>query len=910
MISAISSYLYALIIYPLEMFIETVFSISMEMVPSAGYAIIFVSIAVQLLVLPMYKRADEIQAEERSKQQKLSKWIKHIKKTFKGDEQLMILSEYYRQNDYQPWFSLRGMLPLLLQVPFFIAAYHFLSNCAALDGASFYFLKDMGSPDAMFTVGGLTINVMPIAMTLINIVSGMIYTRGLPIKDKLQLYITAGVFLVLLYTSPSGLVFYWTLNNLFSLFKNIFMKVIKHPGLIAAIASILFVLAYSYKCMSRGALETSSGRIVIVIILAVGFLPAINLILERFTKKPVLPVTNEDKRIFMVSSVIMAVTTGLLIPTITIASSPAEFVIRGCYVNPLLQVIYSFTVACGIFVLWGNLIFNFYSVKARRILCLLLPVISVCTLVDLQFFRLHLGNMSMNMIYYDTFIYTIREQLFNLAVLLGIALILILIYKFKKKFFLFICYDLLCVCLILCAVNMVKIQNTLNSTVNLKNDEYYLKNDARYCLDKSGKNVIVFFLDRASGPFIPYILNEKPELADIYSDFTYYKNTMSFGTHTASGAPALLGGYEYMPLCLQDPENDSSDPHGDSAKLLPLIFAENGYKTTVFDTPYYVDMEDKTIEEYYHDVHPEINAYRVDGVVKTEEEAKRDYRYFCEAARSNFIRHGIFLGSPVIFRCLLYDNGNYLRQVHFDDRNEYASHIEELDKLPELARITDEGSNTYTFIENDTTHSLDVNLQMPDYTLEEKVDNSDFLQKWKETLDETPGNPGIKMYTDPQIQAYEVNMGALLSIGKWLEYLKSNGLYDNTRIIIAADHGYCYFLFDDLMKDVGNGEEIDLEMFMPLLMVKDFADENTTEKAPKSLVTSDEFMTNADVPALAMEGLIQNPVNPFTKNKFLPDRKYSGPLYALEASIWFSVKPDDVYNPDNWTVTDPNSPGR
>ena len=44
-------------------------------------------------------------------------------------------------------------------------------------------------------------------------------------KDKVQTYGLAAVFLVLLYQSPSGLVFYWTLNNLFSLIKNVFYRI-------------------------------------------------------------------------------------------------------------------------------------------------------------------------------------------------------------------------------------------------------------------------------------------------------------------------------------------------------------------------------------------------------------------------------------------------------------------------------------------------------------------------------------------------------------------------------------------------------------------------------------------------------------------------------------------------------------
>ncbi len=65
-------------------------------------------------------------------------------------------------------------------------------------------------------------------MTIINIGSGIIYTKGFPLRDKLQLYGMAGLFLVLLYNSPAGLVYYWILNNIFSLVKNLFYK-LKNP---------------------------------------------------------------------------------------------------------------------------------------------------------------------------------------------------------------------------------------------------------------------------------------------------------------------------------------------------------------------------------------------------------------------------------------------------------------------------------------------------------------------------------------------------------------------------------------------------------------------------------------------------------------------------------------------------------
>ena len=76
-------------------------------------------------------------------------------------------------------------------------------------------------PDALLTIGGLSINLLPVLMTVINIISSSIYTKGAPLKEKVQLYGMALLFLVLLYDSPSGLVLYWTANNTFSLIKNI-----------------------------------------------------------------------------------------------------------------------------------------------------------------------------------------------------------------------------------------------------------------------------------------------------------------------------------------------------------------------------------------------------------------------------------------------------------------------------------------------------------------------------------------------------------------------------------------------------------------------------------------------------------------------------------------------------------------
>ena len=218
--------LYMIFIYPVYMFVEFIFFLANNITDDyIGFSIVLLSVAVNVICLPIYNVAEKWQEKERNIQKKLKPKVNDIKAVFSGDERYMILSAYYRQNHYHPVYAMRGMFALLIQIPFFIAAYKLLSGLPMMNNASFWFLKDLSNPDGLLHFAGMHINILPIVMTLINIIASVIYSKGFGIKEKLQLYITAAVFLILLYNSPSGLVFYWTLNNVFSLFKNIFYKI-------------------------------------------------------------------------------------------------------------------------------------------------------------------------------------------------------------------------------------------------------------------------------------------------------------------------------------------------------------------------------------------------------------------------------------------------------------------------------------------------------------------------------------------------------------------------------------------------------------------------------------------------------------------------------------------------------------
>ena len=155
---------------------------------------------------------------------------------------------------------MKGATSLFLEIPFFIAAYKFLSGLQLLNGVSFGPIADLGRPDGLLVIGGMHINLLPIIMTAINLVSCVIFTKGSLLKTKIQLYSMAIFFLVFLYTSPAGLVFYWTLNNTFSLVKTIFYK-LKNPGKVLSIlGSVVGIVLLKFRQRRKKQREPGTGR--------------------------------------------------------------------------------------------------------------------------------------------------------------------------------------------------------------------------------------------------------------------------------------------------------------------------------------------------------------------------------------------------------------------------------------------------------------------------------------------------------------------------------------------------------------------------------------------------------------------------------------------------------------------------
>ncbi len=818
--------LYYTIIYPIELLLEVCFTLINRVSGNPGTAITGVSIVINFLLLPLYLRADAIQSEEKKRQEAMKRWTDHIRKVFKGDEKVMMLSTYYRKMDYHPLYSLRSSVSLLLQIPFFMAAYHFLSGLNLLNGTSFLFIPDLGAADGLLRIGTLTINVLPVLMTLINCIAAVIYTRGTPLKDNIQIYVLAGLFLILLYPSPSGLVLYWTMNNVFSLVKNI---VLKEP-----------------------AAKSEGGS------------------------------TQKDRSVSSYIGGVLALTclTGLAIPSALVASSPTEFVELLAYKNPMTYVISTLCISAGFFLCWLSVFYALASKKGKKWIRLIIWLLCGVWTIDYFLFATNTGIISADLQYKVFPVHSVKEMLIQLGVLIA-ALIVLFFVQRKKPVVINWIYAVLTASLVLISCfNAIRVNRVLAQT---DLDVYDISEEPSFNLSTRGKNVIVIMLDKAISGYVPFLMAEKPDLKRQFSGFTYYPNTVSFGMHTNFTSASLYGGYEYSPVAM-NARTDMTlrEKHDEAISVLPVLFSDEGYESTVIDPPYagYTTWPDLSL----YDKYPNVTAYHARGHFAVKEY----YATVENSRRRSFFMYSLVRVSPMPVQPYIYDAAEYLRaekpgKVHWDILTCWGV----LANMNKMTKIEDTENNTFMILDNEMTHQQ-TEFQLPDYDLIGNVDNTGLEKGYR--IDEEGNRLEIPERLD--YIEYHTNAAALIMVGEWLDYLRQMGVYENTRIIIVADHGDTLGNFPGLILDDGT----DMEQANPLFMVKDFGD--------GEFRVSHEYMTNADTPVLAVKDLVQDPTNPFTGAKLDGHEKYEDLQYVTLSHNWSTIDPPNNADAIRFTTDD------
>lgn len=766
-------------------------------------------------------------------------------------------------------------------------------------------------------------------MTAINIASSIIYTKDAPLREKIQTFALALIFLFLLYNSSSGLVFYWILNQIFSLCKNIVLKT-KHPKrILYGFLCAGLLLASAYLILFKRNRFSPSRCVLYFFAIAFVIFPFVLKFLR--STKSFIRCKSISARIFsnvstrqsfallLASCVVLWILCGLVLPSSVIATSPAEFSFLGNTPSPLFYIWSSLAFFAGLFVFWPLVIYKMFgsNEKVRCAMPAIFFVLALCAVANAFLFKNDYGTMN------------IFCQFDNPDILKSVSPFFFLL----PLFFAIFCFAIFLVCLelnkmtilnfVLISLDITQIFLGLHNVAKTKSgfelfsmirDEEHRKqsempaNHTMYSLSKSEPNVFILFLDRAISDFFPYILEQFPELKKSFDGFEYYPNCLSFADYTSSGTPAMMGGYDYS----IDEINRRSDvllkdKHNEALMTLPLVFEHAGNECTIFDLP-------------YEDYDSGKNIWEGTNVKKAHFPSELENLFYKQ--NPNILRNPdikisdnlkAFSILQVLYpplRTSIYDNGNYCNSQGFILQGADRAFVRQYARLYYLPEVTSFESEkpTFHFVGNTATH---------EYT--------ELLEGYVPGIvdDEHPA-AGTGFYNATQkgngasindYLGYHSNAAALLQVGKWLDYLKENYCYDNTRIIIVADHG----MGIHLTRFEGFKNWKDAGFLNPLLLFKDF-------NSRGSITRDYSLKTNAETVNLALKDLPVSHKNPFTGKdlKSASDfesfnvygsgdwrvSNYVGKTqFPMDEMKAYTVR-DNIFDERNWTKIDTSEAGK
>lgn len=212
---SLTSFLEHLFVDPLMVLYESVYLSLVSVTESFGFGLVLFSLVLNFALLPVYLQMERASRAAVAVRVKMDEEVQRMKRHFRGRERYFYVRTVHRQFGYHPISAVLSSGELYLQVLIFASVFHYLSNVPELVGASFIGIPDLSRPDGLF----FGVNALPIVMTVANVASAIVYSTDK--KRRRQAYALAGLFLILLYNSPSGLVLYWACNNIVSLARNV-----------------------------------------------------------------------------------------------------------------------------------------------------------------------------------------------------------------------------------------------------------------------------------------------------------------------------------------------------------------------------------------------------------------------------------------------------------------------------------------------------------------------------------------------------------------------------------------------------------------------------------------------------------------------------------------------------------------
>jgi YidC/Oxa1 family membrane protein insertase len=177
-----------------------------------GWTIMLITIVVRIPFIPILNKSQQ----SMKKMQKIQPMMADIKEKHKKDPQKMQqeMMALYKKHKVNP---VGGCLPMLLQIPVFIALYNVLNKAIELRGAPFaLWITDLASKDPYY--------ILPVTMGVTMVIQQkMTPTTMDPSQAKIMMFMPI-IFTFMFLSFPSGLVLYWLVNNVLGIVQQYFVN--------------------------------------------------------------------------------------------------------------------------------------------------------------------------------------------------------------------------------------------------------------------------------------------------------------------------------------------------------------------------------------------------------------------------------------------------------------------------------------------------------------------------------------------------------------------------------------------------------------------------------------------------------------------------------------------------------------
>ena len=178
-----------------------------QLVGNWGVSIILVTVLIKILFYPLSAKSYKSMAKMRMLQPRMKK----LQELYKGDRQKLgrKMMEMYKTEKVNP---ASGCLPILIQIPVFIALYWVLLESVQLRQAPFIFwIHDLSARDPYF--------ILPILMGISMFLQQKISPASADPTQARIMMLMPVIFTVFFASFPSGLVLYWLTNNVISILQ-------------------------------------------------------------------------------------------------------------------------------------------------------------------------------------------------------------------------------------------------------------------------------------------------------------------------------------------------------------------------------------------------------------------------------------------------------------------------------------------------------------------------------------------------------------------------------------------------------------------------------------------------------------------------------------------------------------------